>query len=131
MVTKKVEPTKASSKSKTSSKAKPSSKTPATRVNGGKYGLYHTLNTIPKKKDLTVTQKKKLVAKIGEMDEQRRVAVMMLIFEHATASEVQMMKGNKVRLPYGMKQSSSDVVIDLEEVPVELRIILWKFSQIV
>lgn len=111
------------SKSKTAAKVH-------TPVTSSKYGLYHTLNKDTKKKDLTTAQKKKLIAKIGEMDEQRRIAVMMLIFEHATRDNIKMTQGNKVKLPYGMKQSASDVVIDIEEMPVELRIILWKFSQV-
>ena len=94
------------------------------------YPLYHTLDKNLKKSDLTAIQKKALLEKLVETNEDTKKALVMIIVEHSkVADDVQVDPENFI-LPYDIKQNGKDVHIDLENLPIPLRWILWKFMNL-
>ena len=94
------------------------------------YPLYHTLDKNLKKSDLNATQKKALLEKLSETNDDTKKALIMLIVEHSKiADDVQVDPENFI-LPYNVKQHGKDVHIDLENLPIPLRWILWKFMNL-
>lgn len=95
------------------------------------YPLYHTLNKKLKKSDLTAEQKKTLLKKLTDVEkEDTMVAIVMLIMEHSKEADDMQIDPEKFVLPYGVKQAGKDINIDLENLPIPLRWILWKFMNI-
>jgi len=93
------------------------------------YSLYHTLNKNLKTTDLSASQKKALTGKLSnsEMSLETKKAIIMLITEHAKTADGMHIDSENFSPPYNVKQLGKDVHIDLEELPVPLKWILWKF----
>jgi len=111
------------------------------KVNIQSYGLYQTFappeesgagspSKLPKK-DLTSAQKKELLQKLGSLDHDQTEAVFMLICEHARRHDEFTFNPSEYQLPYGLEQKSKTIVFDLKELPVQLRWVLWRFSNVI
>jgi hypothetical protein len=94
------------------------------------YPLYHTLNKNLKTTDLSSAQKTKLLAKLSDLDLDKKRAIIMLIIEHAKVSDGVVVKPENFSLPYDVKQVDKDVCIDLENLPISLKWIIWKFIEL-
>ena len=95
------------------------------------YPLYHTLDKNLKKSDLTATQKKDLLKKPSNIEnDETRKAVLMLIVEHSKIVDDVRISPENFILPYNISQNKKDIYIDLENLPIPLRWIIWKFMNL-
>ena len=97
-----------------------------------KYGLYQTFaaSDVPKN-DLSMAEKKVLHEKFSTLVTDQAEAVFMLICEHARVNNDFDYDPQNVVLPYSLKQDEANVVIDLENLPMKLRWILWRFGNVI
>ncbi len=111
------------------------------RTNTWDYGLYQTFappreksgespSNLPKK-DLSVKEKKILFQKLSSLNKTQTEAVFMLICEHARQNDDFDYDPSDLQLPYGLWKKSKTVIFDLEKLPVQLRRILWRFSNVI
>ena len=97
----------------------------------GSYGLYQTLSIgCESEKKLTVAQKKSLASKLKNTNDQKTEAIFMLICEHARLNDDFIYDPTSIKLPYSMKKQDNDVLVSVEDLPIPLQRILWKFSNI-
>lgn len=97
------------------------------------YSLYHTLNKNLKNTDLSASQKKVLLEKLSDpqiLSEETKKAIIMLVIEHAKTADGMKIDSENFSLPYNVKQIGKDVHIDIENLPVALKWILWKFMNL-
>lgn len=94
------------------------------------YPLYHTLDKNLKKSDLSAVQKKALLEKLSNATNDEKSALIMLIAEHSKVADEVPIDPENFNLPYGVQQIGKDVHIDLENLPIPLRWILWKFMNL-
>jgi len=94
------------------------------------YPLYYTLNKNLKKTEMKPSEKKKLKEKIENLDDDSKKAIILLLVEHARATEDFTVNIEKIRLPFGLKQKGKDVEINFEKLPNDLKHILFKFLKI-
>lgn len=98
------------------------------------YGLYQTLispdiKNSGKKKDITVEQKKFLSQKLSNLDKEQSEAVLMLIIEHARLNDEYDVHSDT--MPYGLEQTSNDITFEIGKLPVPVKLILWKFCNVI
>lgn len=92
-----------------------------------KYPLYYTLNgNIPKTKP-TKVQIKNLARDLAALDEDAKVAVVMLIAEHSKISNESVYEGEDIEIPYSGLQKEDGTEFDLNNFPNSLIWILIKF----
>jgi hypothetical protein len=91
------------------------------------YSLYYTLNRDIPKKGMTKTQENKLKEKLDATDANSQRAIIMLMAEHSKVVDQVSFDVQDITLPYGSVQQDKDFVFDLENIPRELKWILWKF----
>ena len=109
-------------------------------ANTWNYGLYQTFapsrrsgelpSDLPKK-ELTTKEKKTLLRKLSSLNKDQTEAVFMLICEHARQNNDFDYDPSDIQLPYGLQQKSKTVVFDLKKLPVQLRWVLWRFSNVI
>ena len=90
------------------------------------FPLYNTLKTNVPKKDLTVSQKKSLVARIKDLDQEGYDLIFALIKCHYTENK----HGENLSLPYSAELEKDNISFDLNKLPNELKQILFKFVDI-
>lgn len=97
------------------------------------YPLYQTFKTNIPDKDLPAKDKKKLSDVVDNLDEDQKIAMIRLILEHATLEGDISPDQGLQSLPYG-----GDLVGDektpqfkIAKLPIRLRWILWKFTEVV
>lgn len=94
------------------------------------YGLYQTLNSKIPKSDLKATQKIELNDFIENSTYEQKEAILLLIYEYARINEDYVYDPVSINIPFGGKVQSNDVHFELKKIPIHLRWILWKFTQI-
>lgn len=94
------------------------------------YGLYQTLSSekFPSK-DLLVKNKKDLVVVFNNLNQEQSEVVFMLICEHARVNDDY--KYSPENLPYGVTFEDEKIHFDVNDLPKNLRHILWKFKNII
>ncbi len=95
------------------------------------YGLYQTLNVKISKKNLKVKEKKELLSRLSDLDNDSREAVLMLICEHAKFADDFIYNPDDFSLPYSGNQVKGNVTFDLEKLPNPLCWILLKFTNVI
>ncbi len=101
------------------------------------YGLYQTLTSTSfddsklSQKDLSTDQKKELLCKLSAINKAQTDAIFMLIIEHARINNEFIYDQTNMKLPYGLEQKSKIIVFDLKNLPISLRWILWRFSNVI
>ena len=94
------------------------------------FSLYYTFNKNVKDVDLTVKQTKTLLRSLEELDDTKKEAVIMLMAEHARVVDGVEYDPESIELPYDLVQRKKDVHGDLENMPNELKWIIWKFVMV-
>lgn len=96
------------------------------------YGLYQTLKTNIPSKDLTSHQKDQLLQRLSNLTYQQKEAVFLLICEHAKQNvEGASKTENNYTIPYEGRQKDNDIILDMDKLPISLRWILYKFTDII
>lgn len=104
------------------------------------YGLYQTfappdesgeVTSSLSKKDLSVAQKKELLQKLSTLTRDQTDAVFMLIVEHSRRYGNFEYNPTDIHLPYGLEQKAKTITFDLKKLPIPLRWILWRFSNVI
>lgn len=90
------------------------------------FPLYSSLSTDLPNKDLTGAQKADFVKKVDAMDQDGHELIYALIKTFYIDKE----NNSPFILPYGGKFVKNDMSYDLDNIPVELRQLLYKFSKI-
>lgn len=90
------------------------------------FPLYSSLSTNLPNKDLTGTQKADFVKKVDSMDQDGHNLIYALIKMFYIDKE----QNSPFVLPYGGKTVKNDMIYDLDNIPVELRQLLYKFTKI-
>ena len=91
------------------------------------YSLYQTFNCKLPKTDMTIEQKEKLVHYSNSLYSHQKIAFVRLIVEHSRLNNL----FSHTNAPYGLiiEEGDSSLTFDLENFPIELRWILWKFFE--
>ena len=89
--------------------------------------LFDNLNKNIPKKDLTKKQKEEFIKNISKIDDNALELIYVLINFHYKNTE-----GNFTELPYNMSKNQNDnklhtITINLDDLPISLRHILYKF----
>jgi len=90
-----------------------------------KYMLYDTLL---KKRKLTKENISDLKINIKKLNKKQQEAVVLLIFEHSLR-ETEQDSIDTIELPYSIKCDKNSTVINLDELPKELKCILVNFIE--
>jgi hypothetical protein len=90
------------------------------------FPLYTSISTGIPSKDLTVTQKKDFVKKVDAMQVDGHELIYALIKTYYIDSE----QDSPFTIPYGGKFVRNDMTFNLDDVPIKLRQILYKFAKI-
>lgn len=93
------------------------------------YTLYHTLKVNIPKKDLSSKEAKLIEKSLDEMLEDDMEAIFMLIFEHARIEEKYEYSTKNKDLPYGMTYNKNELKMCVENLPLELQWIVYKFCK--
>jgi hypothetical protein len=91
------------------------------------FPIYDTMIKDVKSKDLTAKEKKELIDKIEIIDE----SGIELIYTLIKIYELQNEEGSSFRIPYSGKYvDGQNILFDLNEMPLKLRQLLYKFVNI-
>lgn len=92
------------------------------------YPLYHTLNRNISSGGLSKKQERELVDSLNSVeDSEIKEAIIMLIAEHARVNEELNINEGQLELPFGMRQKGKVTSFNFEDLPSDLKLILWKF----
>jgi len=94
------------------------------------YPLYYTLNKSVKSIDLPTKQKNTLMkfVRMKNLTENQKKAIILLSCEHARVLNNHEFDPENFELPYDIYEDSKGVHLDLDNMPNELKWILYKFS---
>ena len=94
------------------------------------YSLYYTLNKKIPKKDFPKKKVSSLLEKLASLDDQQAKAVLLLIVEYAKVEDKFKINFKRIKVPYDGLKDRSSVTFDIENFPMKLKWILWKFCKI-
>jgi hypothetical protein len=95
-----------------------------------KYPLYQTFACKNTKKDLTNVQKKKLCENISSLTQEQKTVLVRLIIEHSRLNNNNEKETLLVNIPYKGITKDLNIEFSLENIPIELKLILFKFTEV-
>lgn len=96
------------------------------------YGLYQTFSQNTPEDDLSEKEKKELKDFLLNLELDQKKAVFFLIIEHAIINDNFSYDPKKqLELPYDLLQNEKNLEFNLENLPINLKWILWKFHNMI
>jgi len=96
------------------------------------YGLYQTFSLNTPEEDLSEKEKRELKDFLLNADSDQKKAVFFLIIEHAILNDnFSYDPKNQLILPYDLIQNEKNLEFNLENLPINLKWILWKFHNMI
>jgi hypothetical protein len=95
------------------------------------YGLYQTLCSSEESPNMSFKKVKDLSQRLSNLSYDQIEAVCMLICEHARQNNDFVYDPENINLPYSIVAENNKIEFDVQNLPVELQYILWKFTCII
>ena len=94
------------------------------------YGLYQTFNENLPKRNLSKFKKSILLERIEKADQDQTEAIFMLVCEHDRLTN-ENLECDEVDIPFDGIQKRRGVKFDLDNLPIELVWIIWRFCEVI
>lgn len=100
-------------------------------MNRPKFSLYYTLNRDVPEKDLNKKQYTEFIEKISQMTVNQHKSILLLLFEHALVCGDINYDSEELSIPYNCESTNNGIQFNLDNFPISLKWIVFKFLGIV